>query len=57
MYKDDVPGLEPCLDLGGIVRELNKAVEIALGRDREQNEGKLGIKGEALQNAFIFFIA
>ena len=56
MYEDSISGLEPCLSLEAIIITLDEQVESMLVKDKEDNEGELSAKGEALSNAFIFFV-
>jgi len=57
MYRDSVPGLEPCLSHEEIITTLDKVVQQKLVDDIDASEtGHLTAKGEALQNAFMFFV-
>ena len=57
MFKDQVVGLEACMSHEEIIICLDAAVKTYLHSDRDSNDGNLSSKGEALQNAFIFFVA
>jgi len=58
MYRDQVVGLEPCLSHGQIVSCFDASVARLLEADREKSkDASLSPKGEALQNAFIFFVS
>jgi len=54
MYKDNVAGLEPCMNHEQIVICFDESVTKLLAKERQS--GTLSAKGEALQNAFMFFV-
>ena len=48
MYEDSITGLEPCLSLEAIIVTLDEQVGKMLAKDKEDNEGEMSAKGEAL---------
>ena len=56
MYEDSISGLEPCLTHEEIIKTLDTQVEGMLKKDRDDNDGEMSVKGEALGNAFMFFV-
>jgi hypothetical protein len=56
MYKEDVPGLEPCMTHEQIIQTLDIQVQKKIYQDMSANEGRISAKGEELGNAFMFFI-
>ena len=56
MYEDSIQGLEPCLSHEAVVVTLDEQVDKMLKQDKESNDGEMTVKGEALSNAFMFFV-
>lgn len=56
MYKEEVPQLEPCMTHEQIISQLDMQVTLWLQQDMDSHDGKVSVKGEELQNAFMFFI-
>jgi hypothetical protein len=56
MYKEEVPGLEPCMTHEQIIQTLDIQVQKKIYQDMSANEGRISAKGEELSNAFMFFI-
>ena len=55
-YSEQVIGLEPCLHHEEIIIFMDEQVTKMLEADRAQNDGELSSGGEALANAFMFFV-
>ena len=56
MYQDQVVGLEACMTHEEIIICLDNSVKNFLHNDKASNYGNFSAKGEALQNAFMFFV-
>ena len=55
-YKDQVLGLEPCMNHEEIIIFMEAQVKARLEEDMKENDGELSAKGESLSNAFTFFV-
>ena len=55
-YSEQVIGLEPCLHHEEIIIFMDEQVTKMLEADRAQNDGELSSGGEAMANAFMFFV-
>lgn len=55
-HSEEVIGLEPCMNHEEIIIFMDTQVSAILQQDRESNDGELSAKGEALANAFMFFV-
>lgn len=55
-HQQEIIGLEPCMNHEEILIFMETQVSTFLDKDREDNDGNLSAKGEALANAYMFFV-
>jgi hypothetical protein len=57
MYKDEIHGLDECMNHTQIIDSLQSSVVSFISKDKDNNNGYLSSKGEQALNSFIFFVA